>query len=219
MKPGSTTAVNLGEAKVGLNLDTRDRTVFTTRGVSALLLGRWADPAVGSELSMARAELEGTFNSNIGKAFNVGVTTVAGTDFNGLLPGAGDIPSSYYFGLRRPGMFYGYQDHSLRGEGDHVVAVSLEFRARLGRLVQLIGGDTFAFANSSMGAVRVEGDSSMDFLPLRTSFALGAGARITDSIGIRGAVCLNYDSGASTPLTPAFTVEVGSFSSPFEDRR
>ncbi len=219
VKPGSNTAVNLGEAKVGLNLDTRDRTVFTTRGASALLLGRWADPVVGSEISMARAEFEGTFNSNIGKVFNVGVTTFAGTDLNGLVPGVGEIPSSYYFGLRRPGMFYGYQDHSLRGEGDHAVAVSVELRARFGRIVQLIGGDTFAFANGSVGAVRVEGDPSMDFLPLRSSFALGAGARITDSIGIRGAVCLNYDSGASTPLTPAFTVEFGSFSSRFEDRR
>jgi NTE family protein len=219
VKPGSSTAVNLGEAKVAFNLDTRDRTVFTTRGVSALLLGRWADPAFGSQISMARAEFEGSVHSNIGKTLNVGVSAFAGTDFSGLVPGAKEMSTSYFFGLRRPGMFYGYQDHSERGEGDHVAALSLELRARLGRLVELIGGDMFAFANGSAGTVRVGDGRTMDFLPLRTSFALGAGARMTDSIGILAAVCMNYDQGAATPLTPAFTIEFGSFSSRFENRR
>ena len=116
-------------------------------------------------------------------------------------------------------MFYGYPDHSERGEGDHVAAVSLELRARLGRLIELLGGDVFAFANGSVGTVRVGDGTVMDFLPIRTSLALGAGVRITDSIGILGAVCLNYDQGAATPLIPAFTLEFGSFSSRLENRR
>ncbi|MCE1157774.1 MAG: hypothetical protein LWX23_08290 [Spirochaetia bacterium] len=51
------------------------------------------------------------------------------------------------------------------------------------------------------------------------SYALGLGARISDNLGILGALCLNYDQGASNPLAGAFTVEFGSFSSRLETRR
>jgi len=219
VKPGAAVAQNLSEVKAALNFDSRDRLVFTRRGVSALLLGRWASPAIGSEIEMARAEFEGSFHFDLGKTLNIGLNAFAGTDFYTLVDGAQDVATSYYSNLRRPGMFYGYKEHSERSEGDHVAALSVELRARLGRLVNLLGGDYYVFLNGSVGAVRVADGADIDFFPLRMSYALGAGARITDNLGILGAVCLNYDEGAANPLAPAFTIEFGSFSSRFETRR
>lgn len=219
VKPGSTVSENLSEAKVLLDFDSRDRLVFTRRGGSALLLGRWASSAIGSEMEMARAEFEGSLHFDLGTILNIGVKAFAGTDFYGLVDGAETVDTSYYFGLRRPGMFYGYKEHSERAEGDHAAALSLTLRARLGRLINLLGGDYYAFFNSSLGAVRVAEGTEIDFFPFRMSYALGLGARISDNLGILGALCLNYDQGASNPLAGAFTVEFGSFSSRLETRR
>jgi len=151
---------------------------------------------------MARAEFEGSLHFDLGKTLNIGLNAFAGTDFYGLVDGAQDVATSYYSNLRRPGMFYGYKEHSERSEGDHVAALSVELRARLGRLVNLLGGDYYVFLNGSVGAVRVADGADIDFFPLRMSYALGAGARITDNLGILGAVCLNYDEGAANPWRP-----------------
>ena len=166
-----------------------------------------------------RSEFEGSIYLELGKTLNIGVNAFAGTNFYGLVDGVQEVATSYYSSLRRPGMFYGYKEHSERDEGDHVAALSVELRTRLGRLINLLGGDYYAFLNGSVGAVRVADGASIDFLPLRMSYSLGVGARVTDSFGILGAVCLNYDAGAPSPLVPAFTVEFGSFSSRFETRR
>jgi len=219
VRPGAVAAQNLSEAKAALYFDSRDRLVFTRRGVSALLLGRWANPAIGSEIEMTRVEIAGSLHFDIGKTLNIGVNAFAGTDFYCLVDGVPDVATSYYSSLRRPGMFYGYMERSERAEGDHAVAISLELRARLGRLINLLGGDYYVFLNGSLGGARVADGATIDFFPLRMSYALGAGARITDNLGILGAVCLNYDEGSVNPLAPAFTIEFGSFSSRFETRR
>ena len=219
VRPGAVVAQNLSEAKVALGFDSRDRLVFTRRGASALLYGRWASPAIGSEIEMTRAGVEGSLHFDVGKTFNIGVNAFASTDFYCLVDGIPDVATSYYSSLRRPGMFYGYMERSERAEGDHAAAVSLELRARLGRLINLLGGDYYVFLNGSLGAVRVADGANIDFFPLRMSYALGAGARITNNLGILGAICLNYDEGSANPLSPAFTVEFGSFSWRFETRR
>ena len=67
VKPGAAIAKNLSEAKVAINFDSRDRLVFPRRGGSALLFGRWANPLIGSDIDMMRAEFEGSIYLELGK--------------------------------------------------------------------------------------------------------------------------------------------------------
>ena len=208
-------------AAVGLEgrVDTRQVTIFPERGFFVDALGRWADPAFGGQLSFVTAEFKLGGAVPLSKSLSLGVDSFVGTDFRGFLPAPAGLPPEQYFSLRQQGMFYGFEPRPDRGIGEHVAALSLELRARIGELNELLGGDLFAFANLSAGAAKVEDDPSVDFLPLRLDATLGIGARLSATFGFLVAASAISDGNPDASFRPALTVEIGTFSAELEDRR
>lgn len=212
----------MAEAQVALVADTLSRPVFPDRGIHVLALGRWASEAIGSQIELARMDVEAYGGFRLGSRLSGSAAAFLSTDFYGYLPGAVAAPDAFYSSLRRPGMFYGFTERGERVYGDHAAGASLELRWKFGKINPLLGGDIYGLVNASAGTVQTKeilSDSLTDALPLRMSFAAGAGARVTDSFGILAAFCLNADQGSSAPLAPAFTLEFGSFAPRRENRR
>ncbi|HOV94710.1 MAG TPA: hypothetical protein PLT87_07515, partial [Spirochaetales bacterium] len=102
------------------------------------------------------------------------------------------------------------------GTGDTVAGIGIEIRHRIGKLNPILGGDFYAIANFSLGTTDWYGDDTVNYLPLRWSGTVGAGARLTNQLGAFAGVGL---VGSGSGLRPALTLLVGSFEEPIEDRR
>ena len=213
---------SLGNLKGSFRFDTRDTAVFAQRGFMTELYGRYAYPALIGQLPYYSAELDFSLNLPFGKRTTVGFSGYAATDFSGLgiIDGANPLIEARRFSMRRPGIFYGIEDRPLRGVGNHVGALAVELRQKLGELNAILGGDLFLIANCSLGAVRITGEeSSDDFLPLRWNASAGLGARIDKEFGLLVSAGLVYDGDATRPYRPAIGIELGSFRIRLEDRR
>jgi hypothetical protein len=117
-------------------------------------------------------------------------------------------------------MFYGLEPRPATGMGNHVAALALELRGKLGAISPVLGIDVFGLANVSVAAVRQGLLGNLDFPPLRWDGSIGIGARLAEHAGAMGAVSIVND-GNTTLASPrfAFTLELGTFAQFLEDRR
>jgi NTE family protein len=213
----------VGTLSAVLRSSTLFTTVFPESGFSTTVRGRWADPTLGG--NTAFTALEGNFITALplSDKFTLGMVGFAASDFSGVPGISGKLPAEREFSIRQNGMFYGLEPNPAMGMGNHVAALALELRMKLGTISPLLGIDFFGLANFSMAAVRqgLPGNADfIDFLPLRWDCSLGLGAHLTDHLGIM--LAFSFVNDGNVPLNPrrfAFTLEVGSFAQFLEDRR
>jgi NTE family protein len=206
-----------------LRADTTNTTVFPESGFSAVLRGRWADPALGGNTPFTTAELNISAAVPLSARLTLGITGYGATDFSGFLNVNGALPPERLFSVAQPGMFYGMEPLPAMGTGNHIAAGSAELRLKLGTISPIFGGDLFILANLSAAAVRqgLPGDIDfIDFLPLRWDGSLGLGLRLGDHTGIMAAASVIDDGNAILgPQRFAFSIQIGSFAQFLEDRR
>jgi len=208
----------LGIAGVRLSWAAFDRQPYASKGFSVDVEGRIADPALGGDSSFSAFDLRSEAALPLGRRTSLGATLFAATDLSGFLPGAGKLPSPEWYSLVHPGTFPLLETRSARGTGDHVAAASLELRRRIGRMNALLGGDVYAIANLSAGAVRITGDAADDFLPLRWSGGLGLGSRFAEHLGVLAMAGFVLDDDPLAPIRPAVSVRIGSLGEFPDDR-
>ncbi len=210
----------VGTLSAVFRLDTFSTSVFPESGFSTILRGRWADRAVGGNTGFTA--LEWNFNTALplSRRITLGAVGYVASDFSGFLDVNGSLPTEREFTIRQPGMFYGLEPRPQTGTGNHIGALALELRVKLGALSPLLGIDIFTLANASVAAVRQDQVEDIDFLPLRWNGSLGLGARITDHTGVL--IAASYVNDGNETLTPqrfALSLEFGTFAQFLEDRR
>jgi len=199
--------------------DSRPSTVFPEKGVSADLLLRWADPALGGADAFVSSELRWNAAVPIASGLSAGFAGCAATDFSGVFRDATPLPSARLFDLRSSGMFYGLDPRPDLEVGHHMLGLGLELRQRLGRVSRLFGGELFGIANVSV-AMAYEDDALADQpVPLQWNPSLGLGLRITRYYGLLLAGGIVFDSSGYSSISPALSVQLGSFKDFSEDRR
>jgi outer membrane protein assembly factor BamA len=211
-----TRSARLVAVRAAYRFDNRSSVVFPGSGQYFLAYASWGSPPLGSELGFFKLEADYEFAKPIGYDTTLGVAAFAGTDFAGIIPGAAKVTGARYFSLARQGMFYGMTAGEPQGTGDTVAAVGLELRHRVGKINPVLGGDFYGIANFSLGTTDWYGEDTVNYLPLRWSGTIGAGAKLTNQLGGFAGVGL---VGSAGTLRPALTLLIGSFEDAIEDRR
>ena len=213
---GSGVSAHLSAVRAAYRFDNRPSVVFPSSGFALLVYASWGSVPLGSDLGFFKLDATYKMAESIGNDSTIGVSAFLGSDFAGIIPGAAPVTTGQYFSLARNGMFYGMAGGEPQATGDTVAGIGVEVRHRIGKLNPILGGDFYAIANFSLGTTDWYGDDTVNYLPLRWSGTVGAGARLTNQLGAFAGVGL---VGSGSGLRPALTLLVGSFEEPIEDRR
>ncbi len=217
----SLVAQNAGALRAAIRLDTRDRGAFSRSGLAFSAMGRWFSPNFGGAFSFAQVEANASVAIPLGRADALNFCLFGGTDFTGIIPGAQSAKVSYYSNLAQPEMFYGMGYIPTSCEGNSVVAGSVEYRHRVAVINELMGGDIYAFANVSAGAVvQYDDPTTYSMWPLKWSATLGVSARVSKHYGLLAGVSALGNIDDTIAVAPAFVIQLGTFSPPaMIDRR
>lgn len=212
---------NAGALRFSLRYDNRDSAVFSDRGISFNLLGRWFDPQFGGVLSFVQTEASAVLALPLGERGTLGLSLFGGTDFTPFFQNALPAESAYFSSLQHPGMFYGVGYQTSLNTGNDVVALALEYRYRLGRINSLMGGDVFIFGNTSVAGVTQQSDpATYDMVPLKFDISIGGGARVSREFGFMTGIGLLGNLNETQPLGVSFFIGLGSFTGGrIEDKR
>jgi len=216
---GSMGDSSLGRLEAKIDWADFDQDPFPSRGFGFAIDGRFADPALGGDTAFTALDLGLEAALPLAARTSLAISFFAGSDFSGFLPVKGSLPPARWYGLRHPGIFHELEARPERGLGNHVGALGLELRSRLGRLNALVGGDVFGLVNLSVGAVRVTGDPSSDFLPLRWDGSLGLGLRMGRGFGALLSAGLVVDGNRFESWRPGLCLELGMLRESERDRR
>ncbi len=203
-----------------LRLDTSDSTVFARKGIELTLYGSLCDESLGASENMLQTDIALRSGLPIGESDSIGLNFFAGTDFEYFLPAY--VPSAdYLYSLNRPGIFYGLAPSANENLCQNMLSMSAEYRRRLGAVNTFIGGDVYAIANLSAGAMFAfsaeEGDPTLIGFTIPVSLSVGLGSRLSSSFGayLLGSVNTRDGGYNSVGISLAF----GSFHERVEDRR
>jgi NTE family protein len=212
---------NAGALRFSLRYDNRDSAVFSDRGVSFNLLGRWFDPHFGGILSFVQSEASAMLALPLGERGTLGLSLFGGTDFTPFFENALPAESAYFSTLQHPGMFYGVGYQTTLNTGNDVLALGLEYRYRIGRINSLMGGDVFLFGNTSVAGLTQQSDpATYDMFPLKFDVSLGAGARLSREFGLMTGVGFLGNLNETQNLGVSFFIGLGSFTGGrVEDKR
>ena len=209
-------SAHLSAVRAAYRFDNRPSAVFPSSGLALLVYASWGSVPLGSDLGFFKLDAVYTMAESIGNDSTIGVSAFFGSDFAGIIPGAAPVPTGQYFSLARNGMFYGMAGGEPEGTGDTVAGIGIEIRHRIGKLNPILGGEFYAIANFSLGTTDWYGEDTINYLPLRWSGTVGAGAKLTNQLGAFAGVGL---VGSGSGLRPALTLLIGSFNDAIEDRR